>query len=333
MISDEERIKLEIQFTKHIDFVINELMENDFSEHDIGVFTDTVKTFLKFFDLKKYLLTALNDKVLSVSTLIHPNDKESKSAFRKLLSVIIKINDDGLIDSLETFFAKDQDPECFFTLLEEEVRQGANISRSIDLFISLIRIHRYDIWIINKFLNIIGQEHKFLITSLLEKKLYETIRHYLQQIGEKEKSLFEEVVPVIIARFNGPLDDYFNFLLEIIVETNDHTHNLLNYGYLPCQDSFTNFVLSYHHRSLKLIKNIYSYIQEYKLDQLDRFETDFLNCADSDIILAYALEVASSNKRRILKRLSERRDQAKDEKILVEFIKHFPEYRALLPML
>lgn len=332
MIFSRERAELEVQFTKQLDIVIDGMVQDNFSENDIVIFTDTVKTFLGFFDLRQYVLTSLYDKVQQVYKLVKPDDSKSGSSYRKLISILLQINDEELTDALETFLAKDKDPNYFLIMLEEEARKGQDLSRSISLFISLLNIHQYDLATIDKFLDIIDQDHKYLVTYMLENRFYDSIRKYLQLIGEKNKHLLDDVVPIIIARYDGGVEHYLGYVMEVMLVTNEHTHNLLNYGKIPCYTGFLVYLLSWQNKSIKLIKNMYHYIQEYKPEELDQFESDFLNCSESDAILQFALQVATSNKRKILKRLVERRE-AKDEKNLVEFIKHFPEYRALLPML
>lgn len=329
---NRERAELEVQCIKQLDFVINEMVKTDFSERDIETFTETVRTFLRFFDLRQYVLTALYDKAQQLFNLVRPNDQDSRSSYRKLLSILLEINDEELTDALETFLAKDKDPAYFLVLVEEEVRKGMDTSRALSLFVSLMEVHHYDLDTINKFLDIIGQDHKFFITYMLEHKFYVHIRRYLQRIGEQSKELLDEIVPIIIARYDGGVDNYLGYVLEVMLVTNDHTHNLLNYGKTPCYTNFLVYMLAWHTKSIKLIKNMYNYISEYHYDELDQFESDFLNCADSDSALAFALEVPTSNKRKVLKRLVDRKE-TKDEKNLVEFIKHFPEYKALLPML
>jgi len=332
MIVTRELAELEVQCIKKLDFIIDEMVKTDFTERDIETFTETVRTFLRFFDLRQYVLTALYDKAQQLFNLVRPNDQTSGSSYRKFLSILLQINDEELTDALETFLAKDKDPAYFLVLVEEEVRKGMDFSRALNLFVSLMEVHHYDLDTINAFLKIIGQDHKFFITYMLEHKFHIHIRRYLQQVGEKDKTLLDDIVPIIMARYDGGTDLYLGYVLEVMLVTNDHTHNLLNFGRVPCYTGFLVYLLAWQTKSLKLINNMYYYIREYKAEELDQFESDFLNCADSDSVLSYALEVPTSNKRKVLKRLVDRQE-AKDEKNLVEFIKHFPEYRALLPML
>jgi hypothetical protein len=62
-----------------------------------------------------------------------------------------------------------------------------------------------------------------------------------------------------------------------------------------------------------------------------KFETAFLDNASSGDIVQYAINVPASNKRHILKRLVDLKED--DELALVAFIKKFPEYENLLPLL
>lgn len=333
MIDDRERSQLEVDFTKKIDFIINELVRSDFPENDIVIFTETVRTFLKFIDLRQYVLTVLYDKVQEIFHRIKPSDTTKAASYRKLLRVILNINDEELTDALETFLAKDKDPSYFLVFLEEEIKCGKDITNSINLFTSLMGIHQYELEVINKFLDIIGKDHRFLVEQLLHSKIFVTLRRYLQQIGEKSPSLLEEVVPIIITQYDGDVTHYMGIVTEIMLPNNDYTHNLLNYGKFHCVDLFGTFLINNFIRSTILIQRMNDYLWEYHPEKVDGFESAFLEKAESHILLTYAIQVEKSNKRKILKRLVQMRDQARDEKNLVEFIKHFPEYKALLPML
>lgn len=101
---------------------------------------------------------------------------------RNILSTLLRLRDDELIDALETFLAKDQDPYGILVLIEEEVKTGIDITRAIDLFVSLIHIHHYNIDTIKQLTNIVGPNNKGIVSRKILKKLVE---------GKREKYLVE----------------------------------------------------------------------------------------------------------------------------------------------
>src|ERR1035441_4520768 len=138
----ETRAQLEVQFAKKIDLIIDQLVYSEFSEEDINTFTETVKTFLKFIDLRQYILDALYDKVKETANVIKPHDVTRYSSFQKLLRVVIKLEDQDLIDTLESFFLKDRKIKPFFLLLQEQISLGKDIKQSEKLFLSALNTYR-----------------------------------------------------------------------------------------------------------------------------------------------------------------------------------------------
>jgi hypothetical protein len=121
--------------------------------------------------LREYVLGLLYEKVEEAY------DKFTKVVnLRNTLAFLIRMRDNDLNDALETFLAKDRDPHGFLVLVEEEVKAGIDVTRSIDLFVSLFLIHQYSIDTIEKFINIVGLKHKGLISRRILKKLVESKR-------------------------------------------------------------------------------------------------------------------------------------------------------------
>lgn len=335
MISSEERRQLEVAFTKQLDFAINELVKAEFTENDIVTFTETVKIFLKFADLRQYVLTTLYDKVQETFKLIKPNDPRPHASYRLLLRVILDIGDEELIDAMETFLAKDSDPNYFLILMEEELAQGTPLVNSEKLFISLLGIHKYKLETINRFLSIIEKGPSHLVEKLLEKGLYGPIHLYIQQLAENNIQLLDEIVPVILDYKHPDLNRYVGLSIELMNVSNKYTYQLVNESkYMEMTPSVLGvFILTDHSHKMLLVKSMCEFLHEFHAADLERFEEGFLAVADGSSIVQYSLNVPTSNKRKILRQLIGMREDVKEEHNLVEFIKHFPEYKALLPML
>lgn len=332
MISFEERQQLEISFIKHLDYAINELVQRDFSENDIVTFTETVKLFLKFEDIKQYVLTTLYDKVVATFDIVRPGDKAPNSSYRKILRVALEVGDDILIDSLETFLAKDKEPEAFLILIEEQVRLGKSTNNSEKIFISLHGIHKYDLDITNRFLDILGRGPEYLTHNFLHKNLLGPLRRYIKLLGADNPEALDKVVRPILDFSFSDTNQYIGIVTEIVTTTDKYSHCLIDNNNLSL-NVFSNLILSNNEAPISLIKNVCQYISKYKPTELEKFEHAFLESARAEIIVDYAIQVPTSNKRKVLRQLIKMREDVREEENLVEFIKHFPEYRSLLPML
>lgn len=166
---DAERTKLEVEVIRQFETVIDALVSSDFAEDDIVVFTDTVRTFLKFFDLRQYIMVALYDRVQQV----YRGFKQAVN-YRKLLSILLRLNDEELTDALETFLAKDKEPGSFLILIEEQTKLGMDTTRAVDLFVSLIVIHKYEIETIKQVVALVSPNQKSIVSRKILKKLVES---------------------------------------------------------------------------------------------------------------------------------------------------------------
>lgn len=332
MSDKETRRQLEINFAKNIDATIDQLLWSNFSENDIVIFTDTVKKFLKFEDLKIYILDAIHDKIMEASKIIKPHDVVRFASYRKLVGIVLDINNEELTDSLETFLSRNQ-PHHFLAFVEEKIKKGMSIETATDSFIELIKVNDHPIEIIDKFLSIIGKDRPFMIRKFLGSKSYNriSIHRFISDIISKEPhNVGEDVVVPIIGYYKGALDQYFYLIQDIMAQTHTFHHSLLNDSSMGnCMLQCWEHIIANCRNYLGLIKNFYFYLEEYYPDLSDQFEIDFLQGADGFTMVSFAMEVPSSKKRKILRRLVE----IKNEAALVFFIEKFPEYSSLLPML
>ena len=84
---------------------------------------------------------------------------------------------------------------------------------------------------------------------------------------------------------------------------------------------------------MKPIIGFSEFLLEIDVDRLSKFEINFAQSADSNSLLTYAKEFSASNKRLILRHIVDKRTNIKDDQNLVEFIRAFPEFKSLMPML
>jgi hypothetical protein len=328
----EDRARLEVGFAEQIGRVIDKLVYAEFSEEETLTFINSLKTFLKFDDLKDYILDALFDKIKEVAKLIKPHDQVRFSSFRKLIKILLTFTDQETLGALQTFLVRDNLSDHFFVLLEEMVVKEVNTKEAEGLFISLIGLHDISLKLINRFLKILNKDAAYLAIHLLQNSNYLGLRRFISQLGSEHGEELEQlVVPVILQHYIGDRTHYLGLTLEVVCVAPQLTHTLLHDASAIglCEKAFSDYLITNHVSNIVAIKNFLLYLQQYNPQNFIAFEDAFLRTARVDLILQYALQTTFSNKRKILRRLVE----CKHEATLVEFIKNFPEYDALLPML
>lgn len=327
----KERALLEIEFAKNLDQVIGELLDSQFSSEDIDSFVKAVKTFLKFDDLRHFVTDILYDRVSEISKLMAFQDAERFFSLRKMIGIILDLGDDDLIDSLETYLACDHKFDHFFIFLEEKVKRGIDTSRSEKVFIEL---SLPDLAVINRFLKIVNKDESYIIREMMNPKIIANKKQNLHiyisvLIKDNPYNIEKYIVPTLVAHYNADLRNYMELIKDIIAETPKFTNELLNDGYHKCFSQFFAHIIAYYTDHTELVKNFCLYLKEYHTGTFEEFENLFVLMANSHSILTYSINVPFSTKRKVLRQLVE----LKDEKSLVEFIKNFPEYKSLLPML
>ncbi len=323
----EERIKLETAFAKNFELVIDQLINSQFSTEDIDAFVNSAKVFLKFEDIKQFIIDFLYDKILEVSKIIKLNDTYRFLSYSRLIGVIIEIGDEELTDSLETYLARDQMPKHFFVFLQEKIKRGMPTDKAEKVF---IEIFSYDLKLVEQFLKIVGKDKHYMLQQLMQlANPFTRLQKYITDlIADNPDNIDTYIVPALL-EYEGDLNKYLELVKAVIYHTDRFTHSLLERGKRKCPLEFWTFILSNYTVLTPLIKNFRTYLKEYYPARVEEFEDIFLITANSQPIVDYAIAVSDSNKRKVLRRLVE----LKNEKSLVQFINNFPEYKSLLPML
>jgi hypothetical protein len=324
-----ERARLECEFAKQIGTVVDQLVSSDFSEDDTFTFVSSVKIFLKFEDIRDYIIDVLFEKAKTIASVPFETHIETHrlvsdyKSIRKLIRVIVSISEDSLIEALATFFLKGNDPSYYFILLEEMVKKKHNTEVVEYIFLSLISAGNYDLNRIIKFLEILGKNSAYLTSLLLNNKLYSSLRRYVSLLNIIE--LQETVVPLIVKGYDDTNDKYLGVVLEALCVSEKVIRPLL----VNCEESFTKFLLGGHAYNMPALKNYLGYLAEYNPQVISSFENQLLETDKEYLIRQYALHLPLNNKRKILRLLI----TSKQEATLVEFIKKYPEFESLLPML
>ena len=330
MIDIATRTRLEVEFCGKLDYVIDQLVREDFPEQEVETFVNLVKFFLKYNDIKQYVVAALYDKAKELSKVLLVIDKGFYFSFRKFVSILIALDDKEVMEMLETNFAKEKDLHNFFLLIEEELRQSKDTANCEKLFFSLMTLNSYELSVVDSFLKAAQRYRAYLVEKLLSNNSHTALRKMLEEIRNNDAPGLKKVVPIFVSKYDDKINSNYLEMVRIVVTYDpSFTEDMLMMSKWDLRFLFEKYILQSSVGNQPLIKNYCQYLWDKDSEWFLEFEKNFLETADGFSIVQFSTNVPFSSKRKILHRLVE----GKEEQYLVEFIKKFPEYRHLLPML
>lgn len=272
-----------------------------------------------------FILTSLVHQAKEMS---QGNSDKNLNKFRKTLKILLKFKSDKVLFYLETHLLKNKSLPEFFILLEELTFLKKDTSVLEDSFIKLINLSNFDYISVEKFLNIISKDRTWLINKLLYFSLFEDIRHQINEVAIHDLQELNNIVQCIIEKAPHINEiQYNNLLISILNHSDEFTEILLRHKNLNIQLLETNIIFT---QKNSIIKNYSNYLFNKNKDSFIFFERKFINHTQYPLLLLeYANTVNFSSKRLILKKLT----NLQAEKELVRFIKMFPEYNNLIPLL
>jgi hypothetical protein len=330
MIDLATRTRLEVEFCSKLDYVIDHLVREDFPAQEVETFINVVRYFLKYEDIREYVVSALHDKAKELSKLFLVIDRGLFFSFRKFVGILVSLDDPEVIEMLETNFAKEKNLENFFILIEEELKQGKSSANCEKLFISLMTLHNYELQTVDQFLAATQRDRVYLVHKLIENKSFSALRKFVEEVGQRDVLGLKTIVPAFIEKYDDKINSNYMEMIRIVVTyDSSFTDELLSVSKWDLRFLFEKYILSSSTGNQPLLKNYCDYLLDRNKEQFLDFEKRFLESAEGFDIVRYSTNVPFSSKRLILRRLVE----GKEEQHLVEFIKKFPEYQNLLPML
>lgn len=283
---------------------------------------------LSFSKIISNLIAMLAEKLVA-SLSLKIEKMEDYFVYKKLLRLILAIGDKEAIDYVETLFARSKNIECMIILLEEETKYGHPTENSEKLFLEICQKLHPNLEVIKKFLQITHKTYGNLTIQILNCKLYNLLAH-LVSLTNNELQILDDIVPRI---FSHPHHDKTE-LVKVAIQTMGLSHKFnMGWIYLLGYDFLVDQLLSNFFFNLKAIIAFSQFLLDIDTDRLSKFEVKFVEEADSHSLLKYAQEFPASNKRLIFRHIINKRIGARDDQYLVEFIRTFPEFKVLLPML
>lgn len=324
-----ERARLEAGFAREISRVIEGVAYSGMSDENLSVFENALTTFLKYEDIKEFVLDSLFEKAKEVARAIKPDDKERFFSFRKVIRLVLKFGDQDSINIFSTFLLSDKLPFHFFVMLEEMVARGMEYKEAEKAFLSLISVQKYNREMVERYLEIIGKDVSYLTERLLQSSIYISMRHFIG-IASAEQLRYH-VVPSIMKHYTGDRTHYLGLVSDIMQLSQEFSPTLLNrHEHVgSCEEAYSKYIIGSMWHNIPVVKNFAIYLQEHNPKAWPVFEDKYIAQAGGGLLVRYAEEVPNTNKRKVLIRLVE----LKNEPVVVEFIKKFPAFSSLLPML
>lgn len=315
-----------------VDEMVNQLIYTDFSQDTIDQYTQIIKMSLSkqnknniFFRLTLY------DKIKCAAKIINETDTGKYVTFRKLIKTLMVLNISDF-SYFETYFLNKRDIELFLILLEEKVAAHQDISKLEDSFISIIKMEGINLSEINSFLKILGKDRLWLTEKLIQFLEFEALKLQIYGLIQTENfSELDKTISCIIEHSKDILaynkNTYSNIVYSIITNCNKYTKELL----LPPEierSLYKIFISNSHAVSAAVNFSLYlydkgpNYYYEFEKDYIKHFSLGYS-------LLEFTKQLPFSSKRLILSKLIE----LKEEGTLISFIKEYPQYKNLLPML
>lgn len=317
---DEETyiLKYEILFSS--------LIENNFSYINENAFITFIKDSLKNVELKDFIISSLIDKIKIIQKVILPTDKIPLYTYNQFVRSLCKLKSYDVINSLESYLIKNNEIESFFILLQEKINYNLDIESTIDSFCYVITKLQYKYSTLNKFLKIISKDHKFLVSIYLQGGQFFNLKTYITTIATEDVNCLDNIIPIIIDSFQEDDKLYYDLMETILYYTNKYFGQMIkNYSVSDFEDNLQ--LSSGLHYNIAI--NYCRYLLTINEKAFKTFESDFLNKTTALSVYNYSVNFELADQRQSLLRLL----SFEDNSYAILFIKRFPKYKNLMPML
>ena len=318
----------ETDLIKRLDILLTQVSTVEWTEEEISNLANALKTFLKFSDLGNYVFDTLLFEAQKVVRSFNP----FHDTYLKISKLLVAINNNELLNAFQTFLIKYHKPTYFLVLLQEMIKSNTNVDAAKKLFLSSLSSQTTEIT--QKYLETINQTPEDLTKELLSHSFHRPLRNYIG--GSLDRQLKNtQIIPIILSNYQGNEADYFLLSETIIVIDEQYIDVLMNNNHTigKCIDQFSNYILNREHINITIICSFGRYLEQHYPEKLSDFEDMFLSKCPAWLLTTYAIRFVGSNKRKVLSCLIEVSKVDFRQDYLMQFIKKFPQYQNLLPML
>lgn len=113
-------------------------------------------------------------------------------SFRKTVKALLRFSNDKTLDIFITFLLANRHLGKFFILLEEMVKQKIDTGSAEFIFMELISVHKYDIEVIIRYLNIIPNSKRKVLIHLIDLKQENALVEFIKNFPE-----FDSLLPML----------------------------------------------------------------------------------------------------------------------------------------
>jgi hypothetical protein len=254
-----------------------------------------------------------------------------ESLCRKLIMDLIILNDSSTLRNFETKLATNLNKEYFIFYVEERLKRNKEISRCEDLLIKLISSNSINVKLINKFLKSSQKDSIYLAKKLIDYDIHSLYNYVIRLSYAEHYSTLELITPTIISYQNKKENYYLLIVLDLLIIPNIAIDDLL--PNLDIQFAFEKLIFSYNNYHHHVYKRYGEFLYQQSKERFFKFEDLILSQKRNSIIINFAIDLPFCSKRKILNHLINTRKSDRDNQDVLIFIKHFPQYQNLIPML
>lgn len=323
----KEYMKDSIEFFNRLDKLIDNI---DGTPDNQKIFIDFLKEVSENNNMKKQLNEAIHEKANQLLALASP--KGDYFFLRSFLRFLISLNNEEVLNSLETHYATDQSQKGYIIFIDEMKKQDRDVSASVKTFLSLLKINGIYFEIVDQLLSVIKKDRVFVIRELIQNKLVNELIYYINNLFQLETELkyakdFSTAVKELKSEFEST-ELYFTIVYYMVSFDSDVCD--IFFENEKENADFQGFILGKYKtfgRAPALFKNYCLSLSDEKFYVFEKHLFSHVN--DPFILVEFAKTVERSSKREILKKLV----AGDNESYLIHFIKQFPQYKHLLLML
>lgn len=318
---------IEFAYISKYEILFASLIRNKFSKIDEKMFIDFINDSLGDLKLKDLIISSIFDKAKISSKIMLETDKFYLYTYSKFVKSLCKLKSYDVIDALETYLIKNNESDLLFVLLSEKIKANISIENAIETFTYYIARFSYTYETLNKFLKTISKDHQFLLKLFLKEEGILNLKTYIQTIAKSDINILDDLIPIIVSSFQRNHNHYYELISIILHYTNKYFHQMMTKQYSI--SVFEGSIFLSNSFSNEAVINYCDYLQSINESSFRTFESKFITKSNGLKVLNYVLNYENADKRAgLLKLLS-----LEDNSYAILFIKNFPKYKNLMPML